>query len=358
MLGFKSAITLYAGSFFISVVKLFYKVPRPYWIDGKIDGKECLMDFSGPSDNQFFMVFFYSYNIVIFLILYSEKSHTMFAALLLSVNAFAVVIAALCLNYLGTCFYLESITGVIYGLIFSSVCLALDSEIHRVSEMTAFIVRTSKKYKFYMLFVSLVCFCCVVVYYNSELITWRAPQPWIVNSLEECSFDRNFEVRLGIDDTFKETSAIFGLIGVSFGASHATKTIDNVTWAYTALWKRVLRGLIGITLYVGIFVGFYNIPAVDLPTAYFFNQILPHLLATFMLYAYVPILSKYIGLVQKRDRFSAKKEDALQMEASKEYSGSDDEGPEEEKNPGDLAKRAQTEKEKPLISPVDKKKQL
>lgn len=66
-------------------------------------------------------------------------------------------------------------------------------------------------------------------------------------------------------------------------------------------WKRILRGIIGVALYVGIFIAFDLIPRVDLPTAYFFNRILPHLFATYILYAFVPILSKYIGLVQRRE---------------------------------------------------------
>lgn len=64
--------------------------------------------------------------------------------------------------------------------------------------MTAFIVKTSKKYKFYMLFITLILFAIAVVYYNAELITWRVPQVWILNSQDECSFDSNFEIRLGI----------------------------------------------------------------------------------------------------------------------------------------------------------------
>lgn len=140
------------------------------------------MDFSGPSDNQFFMVFFYSYNIIVYLIMYSEKRHTKLAALMLSLNSFVVVITALCLNYLGTVFYLESIIGAVYGIIFTAICINLDSEFHRISEMTAFIIKTSKKYKFYFLFVSLAAFCVGVIYYNAELITWRVPQQWILNS--------------------------------------------------------------------------------------------------------------------------------------------------------------------------------
>lgn len=352
VLGFKSAFTLYIASFLISILKLFYKVPRPYWVDEKVHGKECLMDFSGPSDNEFFMTFFYSYNIIMFLVLYSEKSHKRLAAACLSINAFMVVIAALCLNYLGTGFYLESIIGVVYGILYTALCLTLDTEIHRISEMSAFIIKTSKKYKFYVMFLSMAAFCCVVVYYNSELITWRVPQKWIVNSQDECKFDKNFEVRLGIDDTFKETSAIFGLIGLTFGASHATKSVDNVTWAYTTWWKRGLRGLIGVIIYVGIFIVFDLIPKVDLPTAYFFNRILPHLFATYILYGFVPVLSKYIGLVQNRadlPNIPPPRDDGNDKKDSDEDS-LEEEDAEEEKTPGDFTKR--DDRKEPLISTI------
>lgn len=270
VLGFKSALTLYAGAFIITILKMFYKVPRPFWIDSEIKGKECLMDFSGPSEIQFFMTYFYSYNIIMFFIMYAEKPNKTFAAICLSGNAFLVVIAALWLNYLGVTFYLESLTGSVYGILYCALCITFDSEIHKFSEMTGFIIKTSKKYKFYALFIVLFAFWCALVYYNSELITWRAPQNWIVNSQGIWNFDEDFEIRLGIDDTFKETSAIFGIIGVSFGASHATKVIDNVTWGHANFWLRILRGLLGVAIYVGIFVAFNLIPRVDLPTAYFF----------------------------------------------------------------------------------------
>ena len=121
VLGFKSALTLYTGAFLIALIKLFYKVPRPFWITDDVKGHLCLMDFSGPSDNQFFMTFFYSYNIIIFLIIYAEKKHHSLAAALLSILAFMIVIQALCLNYLGIGFYLESIIGVVYGVIYTAL---------------------------------------------------------------------------------------------------------------------------------------------------------------------------------------------------------------------------------------------
>lgn len=79
------------------------------------------MDFSGPSDIQFFMTYFYSYNIIIYFILYADKTYMKFASIMLSVNAFLVVLAALCLNYLGVTFYLESLTGAVFGIIYCCI---------------------------------------------------------------------------------------------------------------------------------------------------------------------------------------------------------------------------------------------
>lgn len=97
----------------------------------------------------------------------------------------------------------------------------------------------------------------------------------------------------------------------------ATKIVDNVGWAHTALWKRIIRGCIGVVIYAGVFVAFWFIPRVDLPTAYFFNQILPHLVATFSLYGLIPILCKYIGLIKHResDESSSSSESPPQRES-------------------------------------------
>ena len=40
VLGFKSAVTLYVGAFLISIIKLFYKVPRPFWLSDSVIGIE------------------------------------------------------------------------------------------------------------------------------------------------------------------------------------------------------------------------------------------------------------------------------------------------------------------------------
>lgn len=118
VLGFKSALTLYFGAYIIGIIKLFYKVPRPYWMDGRVRGLECLMDFSGPSDRLFFVTFFYSYNLIIFLVLYSKTKHTIWLSISFGLLSFWIILQAFLLNFRGTVFYLESLIGIVYGVVY------------------------------------------------------------------------------------------------------------------------------------------------------------------------------------------------------------------------------------------------
>mmetsp|Transcript_10509 Transcript_10509/g.11786 ORF Transcript_10509/g.11786 Transcript_10509/m.11786 type:complete len:178 (-) Transcript_10509:3-536(-) len=104
---------------------------------------------------------------------------------------------------------------------------------------------------------------------------------------------------MGIDFTFDDTAVIFSIIGAGFGASTATITIENILWSETSIVKRFLRGIIGSAIIVGIFLLTSLIPHEDHPTMFFFNHLLPHLLAAYCAYGLVPILSKHIGLVNK-----------------------------------------------------------
>lgn len=133
----------------------------------------------------------------------------------------------------------------------------------------------------------------------------------------------------------------------------ATKTIDNINWAYTVWWKRILRGIIGVSIYVAVFVGFEQIPRVDLPTAYFFNRILPHLIATYLLYGIVPILSKYIGLVQIKDttKYSPSKDSKdKRSDSSGSMSDNSDKDDKDEDNNSEERKEPKEERKQPLLS--------
>ena len=104
---------------------------------------------------------------------------------------------------------------------------------------------------------------------------------------------------MGLDFTFNDTAVLFSIIGAGFGASTSTMTIENLFWSETSIFKKVLRGLLGSAFIVSIFLIWQLIPEEDHPTLYFFRNLLPHLLSAYFGYGIVPIISKYIGLVNK-----------------------------------------------------------
>lgn len=72
LLGFKVSITTLFGILMISFIKILYKVPRPFWIDPRVQGRYCLSDFAGPSDHIFEITFFYPYALFMYLSKYAK----------------------------------------------------------------------------------------------------------------------------------------------------------------------------------------------------------------------------------------------------------------------------------------------
>lgn len=163
----------YIGIFTIILLKLMYKIPWPFWIDSQISGKTCDLDFSGPSDHAFMITFFYSYNIIIFFHWYSEEPKTRLVAFLIGLNVFVWIFVSFGLTYMGNTYLLESLLGGIFGFAYTMILIYFDSAIHELCENTGFIVRESRRYKFYVFFACLGLLSFAVIYYNADLTNWR-----------------------------------------------------------------------------------------------------------------------------------------------------------------------------------------
>ena len=60
---------------------------------------------------------------------------------------------------------------------------------------------------------------------------------------------------MGLDETFMWTSILFYIIGMSFGCSYSLLSVDCIDWVKTKLWKRLVRGIIGVGLACLMFFG-------------------------------------------------------------------------------------------------------
>lgn len=145
----------------------------------------------------------------------------------------------------------------------------------------------------------LLLFVLAIIYFNAALVSFKVDHAWILNTIDDCLNDDSYEYRMGIDFTFEDTAVLFSIIGAGFGASTATQKLENILWSETPTWKRIIRGLIGSAVVIGIFMLSKLIPHEDHPTRYFFQNLAPHLIAAYCAYGLVPIFSKYIGLSSK-----------------------------------------------------------
>lgn len=102
--------------------------------------------------------------------------------------------------------------------------------------------------------------------------------------------------------SFFTTGILFFMIGMGFGTSFSLVYVDCLDWVHTSFKKKLLRGILAGVVAAGIKIGFQNIPCNDNPTRYFFWEILPNALISFLCYGVLPIVCKRIGLVEEKIR--------------------------------------------------------
>jgi hypothetical protein len=73
LIAFKSSILTCFGLYFITFLKLMYKDGRPFWLNKDIEGYDCQFDFAGPGYHLYIITFFWTYNIIMYQMKYSEK---------------------------------------------------------------------------------------------------------------------------------------------------------------------------------------------------------------------------------------------------------------------------------------------
>jgi hypothetical protein len=119
-------------------------------------------------------------------------------------------------------------------------------------------VRSSRKYKFYLLFFSIGLYVVGLILIESNQDEWAEQQFWIINinnNIKECRATM-LEVgatRIGLDKTFESSSVLFSLVGMGFGCSYSLVEVDCIDWVKTSMPKRLIRAVIGTGLALGVF---------------------------------------------------------------------------------------------------------
>lgn len=121
---------------------------------------------------------------------------------------------------------------------------------------------------------------------------------------------------------------------MGFGTSYSLVHVDCLDWVHTSWKLRVVRGIIGCAISVGVYFLFMLIPCNDNPTKYFFQYALPALFISFFIYGVYPILCLKMKLVKENSgEFSYQTENMLARRSSNETKKMQDtEGNEEEQD--------------------------
>lgn len=223
------------------------------------------------------ITFFYTYNLIIYFHRYTEAPKDRLVAVGIGLIVFLWIFVSFGLSYNGSTYILESLLGGVFGFAYMMVLIYFDGQIHELCENTGFIVKQSRKYKFYVFFACLGLLSFAIIYYNADLTNWRVEQKWILNIMKSCP-NAYFDYRIGIDYTFEDTCILFSMIGAGFGVSFATANFNSVYWSDTSRFKRFLRAFIGGIMTVGIYLLSSFFPYSDHITMYCFRYALPHLI--------------------------------------------------------------------------------
>jgi hypothetical protein len=134
-----------------------------------------------PSDSVFSMVFFWNYNIIMYFIRYSERVNTKVVVMMYIVLFMLTMMLIFGSFMLGVTYLYQSFISVLFSFSYLIMCITFDNEILDRCEKIGFIVRSSRKNKFYLFF------ACIGLFFSAFLLTyslrvgWQNEQTWVIN---------------------------------------------------------------------------------------------------------------------------------------------------------------------------------
>ena len=174
LLAFKVCFTHAWGIFFILVGKLIYRSPRPFWANMEIMsiGGMCDFDFAAPSSHLFNIQFFAPYCIFTFLVRYASNYQPKLVYGLITLNIIYIVLVIYLQFVFGQTYLYQSIVTSLYSTCYLIACINWDQELLNYCEKVGFIIKSSRRSKFDILFICCGLFFLVFVLTQSQETNW------------------------------------------------------------------------------------------------------------------------------------------------------------------------------------------
>jgi len=101
------------------------------------------------------IVFLVNYNIYMYFVKYTQKPNYNLVCVLFILSSILAGVVAFSLNLFGNIYLYQIVISIIVSIIYLLLCMNFDSSIMTYTEKLGFNVRSSRKYKFYVLFLCL-----------------------------------------------------------------------------------------------------------------------------------------------------------------------------------------------------------
>jgi len=162
------------GIFLMVLLKLVYESPRPFWTKADIHtyGDRCDFDFASPNQHMFNTTFFLFYCIFMYFQKYTAIVNKPLIYALYTFTILLTCVMAFALYLFGVMYLYQCFISILYSIMYMILCVNIDSWIQNKCEQIGFIVRSSRKYKFLLLFLCIGMFFCGYVYFEGSSEKW------------------------------------------------------------------------------------------------------------------------------------------------------------------------------------------
>ena len=279
-LAIRAALILFASNAISMTMKILFHLPRPYWIDTRVNAFSHEPSFgfpSGHSQNAASMWGIIAY----YLSFQIKRKYMIWAPLGALLIIFLISLSRI---YLGVHFISDVIAGWLMGF------LLLTMFILGERPFMAFLRKLTTKTQFGLFFILSVSYILITLLLINHLGTWEIPPIWIANAEQAVSGSKIDPLEL------ESTFSIAGIfLGFSAGASWVYRKYGGFDPANN-LKQHVIRFAIGITGVLAIWTGLKDIfPISPLGVGLFFRY-LRYALLGLWISALSPLLFIHLNL--------------------------------------------------------------
>ena len=210
------------------ICQIFFQSNRPFW-ESKSHFHFCYTNYANPSENYFFVSFFFLYLIISYILVDQKNKLEIKYKIIINV-AYIIILILYAINSLinQILYFYQLIFTLCISLILICIMIDLDIIIHNFTYKSLKNIYRSRQYKIKIFFyiLGLTIFSSIMLFFIEE-----KNLNFIKHNLNQRGNCSLFDLEnMGIKNSFFEIADIFTIIGAFWGASFTVENNINKWW--------------------------------------------------------------------------------------------------------------------------------